>query len=133
MSPKEDLRSEINELKERVSKLETKIESNPKAVAEATDMRSFVRGLTPDSHKERAVAIAYYLEHYENQREFTTKDIEEGYRTCRVRPPANLSDTLSDCENEGWVLRTGEDGHTQIRELTGDGMEYVEEMLKDGA
>ncbi|WP_276259902.1 hypothetical protein [Haloglomus litoreum] len=128
-----ELQDEIENLKKRVAALEAKLEENPGAANEATDMQSFIREFDPSTHKERAAGIAYYLEEYENQDRFTTGDIEEGYRTCRMNLPANMSDVLNACEENGWVMRDGKEGQSTVRKLTMDGLDMVEEVMADGA
>jgi len=127
-----EIQDELKELKQRVAALESKLESDPEAAAEATDMQSFIREFDPSTHKERTVGIAYYLEQYENQDRFTTADIEEGYRTCRMNLPANLSDVLNGCEDNGWVMREGKEGQSTVRKLTLDGLDMAEEVMTDG-
>lgn len=129
----ETLRDEVAELRDRVSRLEAKIEENPDAFEEATDLRSFVAEFDPDTHVERAVAIAFYIEHYENQESFTTTDIEDGYERARIQGPANMSDVLGECEDRGWMMRTGRQGQAQLRQLTAEGIAHVEEVLDNGA
>lgn len=128
-----DLRNELEDLKERVARIEAMLEENPDAASDATDLQSFVREFGPSTHSERAVAIAYYLEHYEGQENFTTPDIEEGYRACRMSLPANMSDVLNKAEKQGWVMRDGQEGQKQVRKLTIDGLDMVEEVMGDGS
>ena len=128
-----ELREEIEELKERVAALEEKMEDNPGSVSRSMDMSTFVQRFDPDTHPERATAIAYYLEAHEGQDRFTVKDIRDGYERCRFRPPANFSDVLSGCEENGWVMRKGKDGQTTVRQLTKSGIDMVEEVIDDGA
>lgn len=128
-----DLRRELNELKERVGELEEKIGDTPDTIDRSMDLSTFVQEFDPSSHPERAVAIAYYLEAYEDQDTFTVKDIRNGYEQCRFNPPANLSDALSSCEAKGWVMRKGKEGQTTVRQLTKSGIEEVEEVIEDGS
>lgn len=128
-----ELHEEVEELKERVSRIETLLEENPDAVAEATDIQSFVRKFDPGNHKERAMAIAYYLEEYEGQDQFVTSDIEEGYQRCRMSPPQNMSDILGGCEDQGLVMRDGTEGQATVRKLTMPGLDMVEGVMDDGA
>jgi hypothetical protein len=126
-----DLRAEVEDLKDRVSSLEAKLEENPTAATEATNLEAFVDRFDPSTHKERAVSIGYFLEHYEGQNFFTTPDIEDGYRTCRMKLPANMSDVLNNAEDVGWIMRDGSGGQTTNRKLTKDGIKMVEEVIDD--
>jgi hypothetical protein len=128
-----ELHEEIEELKERVSRIETELEENPTAAAGITDIQSFIRSFNPSNHMERAMGVAYFLEKYEGQDQFITSDIKESYQRCRMSPPKNMSDILGKCENQGWVMRDGTEGQATIRKLTMSGLDMVEEVMDDGA
>lgn len=121
-----DVEARIEELESRVSELEDLIHDG-QAGDDVTGMREFVNDVDPDTHTERALAIAYYLDQYQGQENFTSKDIEEGYRTCRVQKPANMSDVLAGLEDQGWAMEDGKDGQTRLRRLTDDGLAEIEE------
>lgn len=125
------IQQELEELKERVSALEAKIEEDPDIVSKSMDISTFVHEFDPSTHVERATAIAYYLETYEGQEEFTKSDIEESYERCRMNLPSNMSDVLANCEKKGWVMRAGKDGQANIRKLTKNGLEMVKEVMND--
>lgn len=126
-----NLRKELDELKERVSALEAKIEDDPEVTRDAMDISTFVQDFDPDTHSERAAAIAFYLEKYEGQEKFTRKDIEEEYKRCRMNLPANMSDVLSSCESKGWMMRDGKDGQANVRTLTRNGLTMVQEVIEN--
>lgn len=129
----ETIREEIEELKERVSQLETKFEEEPNSISRSMDLSTFVQEFDPDTHPERATAIAYYFEAYEEQDTFTVKDIRDGYEKCRFKPPANMSDVLNGSEDHGWVMRKDKDGQTNVRQLTKSGIKMVEGVMENGA
>lgn len=126
-----ELQQEIKDLKERVSALETKIQEDPDVVSKSMDLSTFVQEFDPNTHNERAIAIAYYLENYESQDKFTRNDIEKSYKRCRINLPANMSDVLASCEKKGWIMREGKDGNVNIRKLTMNGLKMVEEVMDD--
>lgn len=128
-----DIYSELEELKERVAQLEAKFEEEPDSISRSMDLSTFVQEFGPDTHPERATAIAYYLEAHEDQDTFTVKDIRNGYEKCRFKPPANMSDVLGSCEDHGWVMRKDKDGKTNVRQLTKSGIEMVEEVMEHGS
>jgi len=131
MSDTADVKTRIEELETRVSELEQLVHDG-KASNDVTGLREFVDSIDPDTHAERALAIAYYLEQYQRQENFTSKDIANGYRTIRVQKPANMSDVLSDLEEKGWAMEDGKDGQTRLRRLTTDGLDVIEEVTGDG-
>lgn len=128
-----ELREEVEDLKERVSRLEERLESGSASSENVTGLREFVGEFDPSTHTERALAIGYHLDEHQGQEKFTSDDIEDGYRTARESPPANMSDVLANCEERDWMMRDGEEGQTQLRMLTSGGLDYVEEVLEDGA
>jgi hypothetical protein len=128
-----ELRQEVENLKERVEALESKIENEPGSVSRSMDLSTFVQDFDPSNHPERATAIAYFLEAYEDQVTFTVKDIRSGYEQCRFKPPANMSDALASCESKGWMMRKGKDGQTTVRQLTKSGIDMVEEVVENGS
>jgi|GEM_PF-2017184 len=128
-----DLEAEVDELRERVERLESLVEDDPESVEHVPDISTFVVDADPSSHPERALLVAFYLEEYEGQTTFTTNDIEDGYADARMQTPANLSDVLAGCEDKGWVLENGEDEETQAkrRRLTNDGVAAAEELIDE--
>lgn len=126
-----DLAAEIDDLRDRVEQLEGLIEDDPERVDDAPTLSTFVTEAEPSAHPERALLVAYYLEEYGGQEEFTTSDIEDGYVDARMKTPVNLSDTLGTCDNKGWLLETGteEGGQARLRRLTNDGVQAAEELI----
>ncbi len=129
----EELREEVEYLKSRVQDLEAMMEGETPSVTRSMDLSTFIQDFDPTTHTERAAAIAYYLEAYEDQDEFMVSDISEGYEQARISPPANMSDVVGSCEDQGWVMRKGKDGQSTIRQLTKAGIEMVEEEVDNGA
>jgi hypothetical protein len=127
----EELRSQMNQLQERVTELELRLDGDEEPEA-AEGIREFVESFDPTSHTERSLSIAYYLEMYRDKGNFTVGDIEDGYRECRVKPASNMSDVLGRMEGRNWLLRDGTNGQTQLWRLTASALETVEEGNNDG-
>lgn len=128
----EEFRTELNELKERVSELEHRLNGQARPEA-AEGIREFVESFDPSSHTERSLGIAYYLESYRGKESFTVGDIEEGYRECRVKPASNMSDVLGRMEGRDWLLRDGKDGQTQLWRLTATALDSVQKEVNNAA
>lgn len=126
-----DLQEEVDDLKERVSRLEALLEDDPGVADDVVDIQTFIQNLDPSTHAERAAGIAYFLEEHEGKDSFNTSDIEEGYRRIRMSLPANMSDVLNSGEENEWIMREGQEGQTTVRKLTIDGINMVEEALED--
>ena len=127
----EELRSQMNQLQERVTELERRLDGDEEPDA-AEGIREFVESFDPTSHTERSLSIAYYLETYRDKEKFTVGDIEDSYRECRVKPASNMSDVLGRMEGRDWLLRDGTNGQTQLWRLTASALETVEEEINDG-
>lgn len=128
----EELHQEVKDLKERVKALEEMVEDGSTTLSRSMDLSTFVQEFDPSSHPERIAAIAYYREAYEEEDTFTTTDIRKGYERARFQKPSNLSDSIAGAENKGWVHRKGKNGQTTVRQLTGKGVDMVEEVMNDG-
>lgn len=61
MSDSEDLEAKVAALEERVTALENILHDGG-GEHDSTGIREFVISIDPSSHKERALAIAYYLD-----------------------------------------------------------------------
>jgi len=128
----EDLRQEVEHLKERVEALEEMVEDGSMSISRSMDLSTFVQEFDPSSHPERIVAIAYYREAYEDKDTFLTSDIREAYERARFQKPSNLSDSIAGAEDKGWVHRKGKNGQATVRQLTNQGVEMVEGVMDDG-
>lgn len=124
--------SDIDELENRIDKLESRLSEieqlihDGKASEQVTGIREFIEKIDPTTHVERALAIAYYLEQHQGRENFCKADIEEGYRTCRIQKPANMSDVIASLEEKGWAMDDGKDGQSRLRRLTTEGLAEIE-------
>jgi len=128
----EELRTQMNQLEERVNELERRLDGDVEPEANE-GIREFVESLNPSSHTERALGVAYYLETYRDKETFTVSDIEDGYRECRVKPASNMSDVLGRMAERDWLLRDGKEGQTQLWRLTATALETFEQEANNGA
>jgi len=128
MSNVENLTERIEMLEDRVSTLESVLHDGQHR-GDVTSMRKFVERVSPTTHAQRALTIAYYLDQYQGQENFMSNDLEAGYRTCRIQKPANMSDILAGMDDKEWIMDDGHDGQTKLRRLTKEGLEKIEAML----
>jgi hypothetical protein len=124
-----NLETRVAELEQRVDELERLIQEG-KIDEEVTRMEDLVHEVDPSTHAERALVIGYYLERHQGRENFTRADIEEGYRTCRLPKPANMSDVLSSLESKEWATPDGKDGQSKLRRLTRAGINKIQEELE---
>lgn len=123
------LEERVETLERRVAELENLIEDG--AVSEVANMRAFVESTSPETHADRALAIGFYLEQYEGLNHLTTGDIKEGYSTCRVPEPANMSDTLRYLAERELLLPAEHDGRGNAWRLSAEGERSVREWGQD--
>ena len=128
----DSLETRLQEAEDRIKKIERRIDEGDVA-EETTGLRDLVQRFGPETHTERALAIAYHLDRHQGQDNFTVADVNDGYRTIRSQKPANMSDVLSQVEGKGWIMDDGKDSRTRLWRLTNDGLSEVEEVIHDGA
>lgn len=127
MSEDENLRLRVEELEERVTELENRLDGGGD-VQTADGISEFVQSVNPSNHQERALAIGYYYETYRDYENFTNSDIEEGYRECRIPRPGNIRDVMNKLnKQEGWTMEDGKDGRATQWIVSRDGQEWIEE------
>lgn len=126
-----NLETRLQEVESRVETVERRIEQGDVA-EETSGLHEFVQRFDPETHTERALAIAYHLDRHQGRDNFTVADITDGYRTIRTQKPANVSDVLSQVEGKGWIMDDGKEGRTRLWRLTNDGLAEVEEVISDG-
>lgn len=124
-----DLRERIETLESRVSDLEELAKSG-ELEDDTSAMREFVEEADPDNHIERAVVIGRFLERFSGQKSFQTSDMSEGYETCRVPLPANMSDVLQQAEERELIMPTDSDSQRKSWKLTAEGEELVEKFRR---
>lgn len=129
----EELRERLNEHEERISSLESLIEDEgPEAVREKPlSLPEFKQDYSPSIHREKAVMIGYFLEKHRGKENFLVSDTKDGFKKCKYKLPANLSDVLSDASKQGHLMEVGEEGGKKLWMLTETGENFVEEELRD--
>lgn len=123
--------NEIQSLNDRVSRLESKLDSDLEIETDVQDLTQFLEDIDPDTHNERAVAIGFYLEQIEGKDSFSRSDIMKGYQNARVPLPANMSDVLANCEKKNWMMQVGSDGQAKLRQLGQEGIELVKDEVSE--
>lgn len=125
MTNKQDLVQRVEDLEARVSQLEEPESSNMEE--SVPELRGFVEATTPTTHTERALAIAYYLDHHQNAEQVTTETVTEGYTTCRVTKPANMSDVMAQLEKRELLLPVEHEGPGKAWVVSAEGEKTVQE------
>ena len=128
------LNEEIMKIKEilgehgkRLSKLESLIQTKPETTKKKTSIKEFLLSKKPSSDVEKALAIGYYLEKYENFSSFTAKDLEEGFRDAKEPIPPNIWDKIQLNVKKGHMMEKKEKkANLKSWNLTNSGEKHVE-------
>lgn len=121
------IENKLAELIERVTELESE-SVRESTSANQPEIREYVESADPNSHVERSLLIAAFLERHEGSDGFTTNEISEGYERVRQKQPANLSDVLARAEQQDYSMEINTDGRGKRWQLTGDGEQFVAEL-----
>lgn len=126
----ERVNERLDELEQRIKSLEDRLDSGDVEL-EASDLENYLDQVGPDTHVERATAIAKFLVRVENIDPMTIEDIDEAYVDLRIPRPANMSDVLAKAENRKWMMRKGKEGQNVLWTITKPGIEAVERGFKE--
>lgn len=86
--------------------------------------------MKPSSNPETVALFAYFLD-ASGKEDFGNGDLEDLYKKCKIRPPANLADVVSRTIRKGWIYESGgtaEGGGRTLR-ITATGQSYVQEQM----
>lgn len=105
----EDILSSVKNLQGRVSKLESDTAHNMagtvlRSEKKKLSLKEFLIDREPSNGVQMTLAIAYFLENYENVSPFNAADIERGFRSAREPVPANINDKANMCVKNGYFM-----------------------------
>lgn len=126
----EDLEKRVEELENRVRKLErqeTEKDSRepggkPVALAE------FKQDFEPDTYADKATVVGRYLEKHEGMEGYTVENLKDGFKNCKWKRPANMSDVVSKAAGKGLFMEIGEQDGKKKWMLTETGEEHAEDL-----
>lgn len=126
----------MNNIEERVAELENKVQSLEKKLENGTDveidsLKGFVNRVDPEDHDQTFLAIGYYFENKEGESEFTTKEVEEGYKRAKRKPYSNFSVLTSRLDKNKLIMEMGEKDGKKSWALTNKGEHKIKDRLED--
>jgi len=125
------IRKKLEEHEERISKLEKLFQTKPEKVKKELSLREFLLSKNPKSEMERTLAVAYYLENYEDFTSFNVKDLENGFRRAKEKIPGNINYEVIRNSQKGYLEEAGEKkDNRKAWYLTNSGEEYVDSDFK---
>ena len=124
-----NIKIEIEKLKERVAELENKFESKPQVTEKGMSIKEFLISTKPKNDVQRTLAIGYYFEKHKGMKNFNAKNIEEGFREAKEKPPktGNFSYLIFCNARKGFMTEDKESkDKSKYFYLTRTGEEFVE-------
>lgn len=121
----------IDELEQRIDELEQAVFEEERDIRgqKKMSLAEFLKECDASDYTEKAVAIGYFLEKYDEVDTYTTADIQDSWRRAKMQQPGNLHDVVRRASSNGHLMDSGEnDGATEWT-LTQSGIDYVEEEL----
>lgn len=126
------LKNEIAALKERVASIE-KLVTGParEGIKKPTSIKEFILAKRPADDNQKILAIAYFLEKYEDLTSFNVQDLANGFERAREKIPANINDRMNKIiANTGYIMEAKEKkDNLKAWLLTNSGEHFVEENL----
>jgi hypothetical protein len=126
-----DISKIVENHEKRIQQLENLLVTKKEDVRKPISIKEFILTKHPSKDVQKTLAIAYFLEKYENMQFFNVTDIEEGYRKAKESIPKNISDKIYMCNSSGYMMEAKEKKNGKKAWcLTNTGEGYVENEFK---
>jgi hypothetical protein len=79
---------------------------------------------------DKAIVLAYWLEHYQQRAAFSSGDLKAVFEQAREPSPKNPSDLVANLEATGRVMRAEKSGSVQQYRLTSSAISEVERWIQ---
>ncbi|HAQ03177.1 TPA: hypothetical protein DCQ22_04800 [Candidatus Nomurabacteria bacterium] len=133
----ESIESAIVNLEKRVQILENAIlvydmsKNEPLEEKKVLSIKEFLLSKNIENDVQRTLAIAYFLEKYENISPFNVADLEDGYRKSKNKTPLNINDKVNiNVKNNHIMVDKGKKDARKAWVLTAPGEIFVENNFK---
>lgn len=126
-----DLEERVEDLERRVRKLEQRDTgaNSQKREGKPVALPEFKQDFEPSTYADKATVVSRYLEKHEDMEGFTVDDLKDGFRKCKWKTPANMSDVVSKAAGRrGLFMEIGEKDGKKKWMLTETGEEHVEDL-----
>jgi hypothetical protein len=108
----------MDEMDQRLRDLETRVRAIEKrfedegmvspARGKKQSAREFLLTKKISTETQKALALAYYLEHVEGLESFNVPDLEKAFRAAREKLPANMNDVVNKNIARGFLMGANE-------------------------
>ena len=118
---------------ERIKRLEEKVEKIEEVLFldeddksgkqfDSISLQNFLDQCNTPHHKDKIVALTYYLDEHKGKEQFNTGELRKYYRKARLKPPENISDIVSKaCEEEDLFMKVDTEENQNIWAITRTG------------
>lgn len=122
------MKKQLEEHEERISKLEKLLQRKPKKFKKKLSIREFMLSKNPKSEMERTLAVAYYLEEFQDFTSFHSKDLENGFRKAKAKIPRNINYEVIRNIQKGYMEEAeAKKENRKAWYLTNTGAKYVDD------
>jgi hypothetical protein len=128
-----ELESRLNSHEIRISQLESSFQTKPAVEIKKLSIKEFILGRnTKDDQQKTTLAIGYFLEKFKNYDSFNIKDIEQGFRDAKIKPPQNINDKVNKNIAKGFIMETeGKKDNKKAWVLTATGEGIMDNNFKE--
>lgn len=126
----EELEKRVKELENRVRKLERQgaEEIHRQSGGTPVALAEFKQDFKTDTYADKATVVGRYLEKHDGMEGYTVEDLKDGFKKCKWKNPANMSDVVSKAARKGLFMEIGEQDGKKKWMLTETGEEHVEDL-----
>lgn len=133
-----DLERRLVSLEQKVEKLEKSLsvrfvdDSAETSISKKISIKEFLLNKKTDNDVESTLAIAYFLEHFENALSFNVDDIKSGYMSAKIAPPGNINDKINMNIRKGHIMDAKERKDAKKAwVVTATGEKFIENKLNN--
>jgi hypothetical protein len=128
-----DFEKRIEDLEKRVAKLEGTPAgvTTPRATSgKKLSAKEFLMGRKTGSETERALALAYFLEHVDGLTSFNVPELVAAFRSAKEKLPKNMNDAVNKNIARGFLMEAeSKKDSKKAWYLTATGERYVENEM----
>ena len=124
------IKKKLEEYENRIANLERKFQSKPESIKKPMSIKEFIISKNPKSPSQKVLVIGLYLEIHKGMKNFTVKDIEDGFRKAKEQRHINLSDLLYKNAKKGFIAESdNRKDRLKLWHVTTSGGDYVKTKL----
>ncbi len=130
----ETMQAKIEELAQRITKIESLIMSPQPAIARVVEKKQsakeFLLTKITKSESQKVLALGYFAEHMDGLASFNVSDLEMRFRAAKEKLPKNLNDAVNKNIARGFLMETEmKKDSKKAWCLTATGERYVENEM----